>query len=169
MGRYKVTSALKLETWEDADETLRQIGEDQRDLAAIENLLNERIAAAKTEADAKARPIKEQIAMKENALRDFTARNRKDMIGKTKRLTFGSVGYRLVKRIKVPTAAAKLSAIIERLFERGMNECVIKPPARVDKNALAKYSADEIAQIGASLEVEDTFGYEVDQTKLEAK
>lgn len=169
MARYKTTSAIRLETWEDADETLRQIGEDKRDLMAIENLMNERIAAAKAESDAKARPIKESIVMRENALRDFTARNRKDMVGKTKRMTFGSVSYRLVKRIKVPTAAAKLGAIIDRLFERGMNECVIQPPAKVDKNALGKYGADEIAAVGASLEVEDVFGYEVDETRLEAK
>ena len=169
MARYKTTSAIRLESWDDADETLRQIGEDRRDLLAIENLLNEKIAAAKAEADAKAKPIKEEIAMKENALQDFTARNRKDMTGKTRRLTFGAVSYRLVKRIKMPTAAAKVSAIIDRLFERGMNECVIQPPAKVDKNALGKYTAEEIAAVGASLEMEDVFGYEIDEARLDAR
>ena len=44
MARRKVTCALQLENWQQADDALRQIGENRRDLAAIENELNERIA-----------------------------------------------------------------------------------------------------------------------------
>ena len=63
MARRKVTCALQLENWQQADDVLRQIGEDRRDLAAIENVMNERIADAKADAEAKGRPIKDHIAM----------------------------------------------------------------------------------------------------------
>ena len=71
MARRKVICALQLENWQQADDALRQIGEDRRDLAAIENVMNERIADAKADAEAKGRPIKDHIAMLEQALREF--------------------------------------------------------------------------------------------------
>ena len=40
MARRKVTCALQLENWQQADDALRQIGENRRDLAAIENISN---------------------------------------------------------------------------------------------------------------------------------
>ena len=53
MARRKVTCALQLENWQQADDALRQIGENRRDLAAIENAMNEHIADAKADAEAK--------------------------------------------------------------------------------------------------------------------
>ena len=50
MARRKVICALQLENWQQADDALRQIGEDRRDLAAIETVMNERIADAKADA-----------------------------------------------------------------------------------------------------------------------
>ena len=52
MARRKVTCALQLENWQQADDALRQIGEDRRDLASIETMMNERIADAKADAEA---------------------------------------------------------------------------------------------------------------------
>ena len=72
MARRKVICALQLENWQQADDALRQIGEDRRDLAAIENVMNERIADAKADAEAKGRPIKDHIAMLEQALRELS-------------------------------------------------------------------------------------------------
>ena len=37
---------------------------------------------------------------------------------------------------------------------------------KIDKDALKKYSAGEIAEVGAKLEVEDVFGYDVDEEAL---
>ena len=51
MARRKVTCALQLENWQQADDALRQIGENRRDLAEIENMMNERIADAKADAE----------------------------------------------------------------------------------------------------------------------
>lgn len=167
MARQRVRNALRLESWQEADDALRQIGENRRDLSAIENVLNEQIATAKANADAKARPLKENIAMLEAALREYAQEHRADMgKAKSKALTFGKVGFRLSSRVKLPTGAAKVAAIIEKLLARGMQECVVYPPAKIDKEALRKYAPSEIAEVGASLEVEDVFGYEIDETAL---
>ena len=47
-----------------------------------------------------------------------------------------------------------------------MDECVVQPPPKIDKNALRKYKPDEIIAVGASIKTEETFGYEVDTTKI---
>ena len=83
MARQKVKNVIELNSWNEVDEALRQIGENNRDLTAIENVMNEQIASAKANADAKARPLKEQTALLELAIETFTRKNRNDM-GKAK-------------------------------------------------------------------------------------
>ena len=167
MARNRVPNAPQLASWQEADEALRQIGENRRDLSAIENVMNERIAVAKADAEAKARPLKDQITMLETSLRDFTQAHQADMgNAKSRVLTFGKVGFRLTKRVSLPKGAEKIAAIVEALTKRGMLECVNYPPAKIDKDALKKYSEEEIAAVGAKLEVEDVFGYEIDEAAL---
>ena len=164
MARRKVTCALQLENWQQADDALRQIGEDRRDLASIETMMNERIADAK---EAKGRPIKDHIAMLEQALREFATLHRADLgKAKSRTLTFGKVGFRQSTRLTLPRGVEKVKTIIEELLRRGMKECVVYPEPKIDKDALKKYSAGEIAEVGAKLEVEDVFGYDVDEEAL---
>ena len=166
MARRKVTCALQLENWQQADDALRQIGENRRDLAAIENMLNERIADAKADAEAKGRPIKDHIAMLEQALREFAMLHRADLgKAKSRTLTFGKVGFRQSTRLTL-RGVEKIKTIIAELLRRGMKECVVYPEPKIDKDALKKYSAGEIAEVGAKLEVEDVFGYDVDEEAL---
>lgn len=167
MARQRVKNVIQLNSWNEVDEALRQIGENNRDLTAIENVMNEQIASAKANADAKARPLKEQTALLELAIETFTRKNRNDMgKAKSKILTFGKVSFRISTRVKIPTAKDKVAAIISQLRARGMNDCVTIPDPKIDKEALKKHSAEEIASVGAVLEVEDVFGYEVDSTAL---
>ena len=151
MARRKVTCALQLENWQQADDALRQIGENRRDLASVENMMNERIADAKADAEAKGRPIKDHIAMLEQALREFATLHRADLgKAKSRTLTFGKVGFRQSTRLTLPRGAEKVKTIIEELLRRGMKECVVYPEPKIDKDALKKYSAGEIAEVGAT-------------------
>ena len=93
--------------------------------------------------------------------------HRDDMDGrKSKQLTFGTVGFRRSTRIALPSAKEKLAAIVARLKSKGMTDCIVQPDARVDKDALKKYSAEQIAEVGATLTVEDVFGYDVNAERL---
>lgn len=166
MARKKL-NLITLHSWQECDEALRSIGENMRDVAAIENVMNEQIANAKSIASGKAAPLKEQIAELELALRDYAMAHRDDMDGrKSKSLTFGSVGFRRSTRITLPGAKEKVAAIVARLGAKGMTDCIVQPDARVDKDALKKYSAEQIAEIGATLTVEDVFGYDVNAETL---
>ena len=166
MARKKL-NMITLQSWQECDEALRTIGEHTRDIAAIEGVMNEQIANAKAIAADKAAPLKEQIAELELALRDYAMTHRDDMDGrKSKQLTFETVGFRRSTRIALPSAKEKVAAIVARLKSKGMTDCIVQPDARVDKDALKKYSAEQIAEVGATLTVEDVFGYDVNAERL---
>lgn len=167
MGRKRISNMITLNSWQDCDDALRQIGEHERDILAIENVMNEQIAAAKSAAADRARPLKAQVEQLALALKDFAEGHRDDMDGKkSKALTFGTIGFRKSSKISLPLAKERLAAIIARLRTMGMQECVVSPEPRVDKEALKKYSADVIAETGAVLIVRDEFGYEVNMEQL---
>lgn len=168
MARKKL-NMITLHSWQECDDALRQIGEHNRDILAIENVMNEQIAAAKGAASAKAAPLQEQIGELELAIRDFAMRNRGDMDGrKSKVLTFGKISFRTSTKIVLPNAKEQLAAIINRLRGLGMADCINQPEPKVDKEALKKHSAERIAEVGASLKIEDTFSYEVNEERLES-
>lgn len=166
MARKKL-NMIQLHSWQECDEALRAIGEHTRDIAAIENVMNEQIANAKAIAADKAAGLKAQIAELEMALRDYAMAHRDDMDGrKSKPLTFGTVGFRRSTRITLPSAKEKIAAIVARLRAKEMTDCIVQPDARVDREALKKYSAEQIAEVGATLTVEDVFGYDVNMETL---
>lgn len=166
MARKKL-NMITLHSWQECDDALRTIAEHTRDVAAIENVMNEQIANAKAAAADRAAPLKGEIAELELALRDWALAHRDDMDGrKSKPLTFGTVGFRRSTRITLPSAKEKLAAIVARLRAKEMTDCIVQPDARVDREALKKYGAEQIAEVGATLTVEDIFGYDVNIEKL---
>ena len=48
-----------------------------------------------------------------------------------------------------------------------MSECVKQAAPTVDKEALKKYSADKIAECGASVVTSDEFGYKLYEDKFQ--
>lgn len=167
MARTKVTGMIELKSWEEVDDALRAIGEHRRDIRAVENVLNEQIAAARAAATDRTRPLQEQITQNELAIQTFVTRNRADMgSAKTKALHFGEVSFRKSTRLVVPKAAEKVAAIIARLRALGMSECVKQATPTVDKEALKKYSADKIAECGASVVTSDEFGYKLYEDRI---
>lgn len=98
MARKKL-NMITLHSWQECDAALRSIGENLRDIAAIENVMNEQIASAKAAATDKAAPLKEQVAELELALRDYSQTHRDDMDGrKSKRWTATTSGSGTARR-----------------------------------------------------------------------
>lgn len=166
MARKKL-NMIVLHSWQECDDALRTIGENNRDIRAIEGVMNEQISAAKSIAVEKARPLKEENAELELAIRDYATEHKEDLGGrKSKVLTFGTISFRRSTKISLPSAKEKLAAIIARLRTLGMDDCINRPAAKVDKEALKKYSEEQITEAGATLTVEDVFGYEINGDEL---
>ena len=95
-------------------------------------------------------------------IKDYAETNRMDLDGKTKSLTFGSLGFRKSTSIIVKKAKAVLIA----LRAMGMDDC-INVKESVNKEALRGYSDDVITKVGCVKKVDDVFWYEPDFEKLE--
>lgn len=170
MARKMVKSAIQLTNWDEANEALRQIGENERDIIAAENIMNEQIAAAKLAAETKTAALRQNMGMLALALKEFATTHRADMgKAKSKALVFGSISFRQSTSVVLPKGKDALAGIIARLRSLSMLDCIVQPPAKVDKNALKKYSAERIIEAGASIKTAETFGYDIDMTKIERK
>jgi len=169
MARKRIEDeAPVFKSWDDVDQALAMIGDNQRSVEAIEAEMQEAIDAAKAAADLKARVYIDDNARLERQIKLWAEEHRDDMDGKkTKTLNFGALGFRKSTKVKVPKAAAKLAEMIRLLRERGMSDCVLQPPAKVDKDALRKYPPDAIVAVGGGVTVDDVFWYEIDRERLE--
>lgn len=169
MARKRVEDTLpEFESWDDVNQALAVIGDNQRMVESFEAEMQEKIDAAKAEAEAKGRAYLEGTKRLELQIRAFAEAHRDDMDGKkTKTLNFGCVGFRKSTRIVLPKAPGKLAEIVKRLLDKGMSDCVKQSDPKVDKDALRKYPVADIVAAGASIKADDVFWYEPDREKLE--
>ena len=169
MARKTVQNAISLGSWAECDDALRKIGENTRDILAAENVMNEQIASARAIATERTKALSEENARLAAALERFSLAHRGDFgTAKTKALNFGSVSFRQSSKIKLPADKGLLRSIVERLRVLGMIDCIKESEPKVDKDALRKYGAERIAEVGATLSVEETFGYEINDIKIKS-
>lgn len=167
MARKRVDAPVGLDNWEAADDALREIGNAQRLIEAAEHSMQDAIDAAKERAAVETAPYRQRIAELESRLSVFAETHRDDLGSrKSREMNYGTLGYRKSTRLILPRAAAKVAQIIEKLRANGMGDCIIKPAEKIDKDALKKYPPNDIIEVGAGLDVQDTFWYEVDREKL---
>ena len=167
MARKRVIEPPSIQTWEDANDALRQIAEAQLALTDIEGEMNKQILGAKKVAEEQGKQYKDRVAKLERELKDFVTEHRADM-GKTKSktLTFGEVGFRQSTSVSLPRAKEKIADIIRFLKARQMMDCIVTKE-EVSKEALKKYGADTVTAVGATWKQGDVFGYELNLAKLE--
>lgn len=151
-----------LQSWEDVDLHLKEIGENEIKIEEIEAQLNLKISDLKLEAAEKVKALKERNRRLEMEMKEFVEANRADIKGKTMELNFGRTGFRKSTKIIIRNVKNAL-AMLKTL---GMNDCIIIEE-KVSKDELAKYSDEVIAKVGAKKQVQDTFWYEVKREKLQ--
>lgn len=161
MARTRIKNEM-LASWEAVDGCLKKIGEIDNKLKKIEADMNDEITRAKAKADDKSKLYLEEKKQLELLIKDFAETNRMDLDGKTKTMTFGSLGFRKSTSIIVKKAKAVLIA----LRAMGMDDC-INVKESVNKEALRGYSDDVITKVGCVKKVDDVFWYEPDFEKLE--
>lgn len=167
MARKRVVEAPSLHSWEDVNDALRQIAEEQIALGEIQSDMQKQILGAQKVAEEQSKPLNDNVAKLEREIKSFVTDHRDEM-GKTKSmvLTFGEVGFRLSTSVSLPRAKEKLEEIIRRLKSRQMTDCIVVEE-KVSKEALKKYGEDTVNAVGATWKQSDVFGYEVNIAKLE--
>lgn len=164
MARRKVTEAA-LRSWDEVNEALKKIGDAQDEIAAIEAEMNSKITEIKAEAKEKIKPYESEIKMKELMIQQYTSEHRDDLKGKSFKLAFGTVGFRLSTKLVLPK---DLKTVIKNLQMNGMMDC-LNTKVTVNKDVLKTYAESEILNVGASLKKEDTFWYETEKETVQDK
>lgn len=165
MGRTRIKEAPVYKTWNDVDNALKEIAQAELDLLDIEGELNKQINGAKAAAAQEAKPLQDRIDVLGKDIKAFVDEHRDELEGKTKQLIFGKTGYRKSTKVIIPKAKDKLAAIIKNLKARKMTDCIVVKET-VNKEAIKKYSADDIARAGMVLKQEDVFWFETDKERL---
>lgn len=169
MARKAIKNAVMLGSWAECDDALKKIGENTRDILAAENVMNEQIATARAIATERTKPMIDENARLGAALERYALAHRGDFgNAKTKTLNFGSVSFRQSTKIKLPADKGLMRIIIDRLRTLGMQDCIKEKEPAVDRDALRKYGAERIAEVGATLNVEEIFGYEINEMRIES-
>ena len=151
-----------LKSWEEVDGVLKQIRQNELDISRISADMEKCILDIKERADSEAAPLKDEIKKLELQIKEYVTLNRDELKGKSREMTFGTVGFRLSTKLVVPKAVDK---IIKQLKKLGMGDCVIIKES-VNKDILKTYDEKTILSVGASLKKEDAFWYETKQENL---
>lgn len=151
-----------LKSWEEVDNTLKQIREAEIELSKIAADAERCMIDIRQHAEEAAQPYKDQIKRMELQLKEFSVTNKGDLTGKTKELSFGRVGFRMSTKLVLPKA---IETVITQLRKNGMGDCIITKES-VNKEILKNYDEKTILAVGGSLKKEDTFWYETKQEKI---
>lgn len=161
MARKRVTDP-QLKNWEEVDACLKAMGDAENELSVITAEMNAAIAQAKKEAEERAAQFKETIKQNEGKIREFTTVRKEDLKGKSKQLTFGTVGFRQSTKLLLPSDTAE---VILKLRGNGMADC-INVKETINKDTVKSYPEEDILRIGGYLQKSDTFWYETDKDTL---
>lgn len=162
MARKRI-EGTQLQSWDDVDTTLADIGRADRELQLIEAAANERIEEVKQAMKQAAQPVLDRKAALELAVKEFCDANRTEFAKvKTRTLTFGEVGYRLSTKIMIRRIAETLQA----LKDLALNNC-IRAKEEPDKEAMKALTDEQLAEVGAARKTENIFGYTINQEKLQ--
>ena len=116
MARKRVEDTVPaLESWDDVNQALATIADNQRTVENFEAAMQNKIDEAKAEAEARSRVFIEATKRLERQIKEFAEAHRDDMDGKkTKTLNFGAVGFRKSTKIKLPNVrgAALLAMLL---------------------------------------------------------
>lgn len=156
MARKKITEQV-LSSWDEVNDSLKLIGDAQNEIAVIEAEMNEQILKLKAEAKDRIKPYEANIKVHEMMVQQYTAAHREDLKGKSLKLAFGTVGFRLSTKLVLPK---KLDQVIENLKKNGMMDC-LNIKTLINKDTLKTYEEEDILRVGGTLQKEDTFWYEI--------
>ncbi|MGE4496322.1 MAG: host-nuclease inhibitor Gam family protein [Deferribacterales bacterium] len=148
---------MTIQNWNDVDKALRLIGEKEIALANIDGDMTLKINAVKEDAKQAAETIAIEKKELEKAVEGFCEANKAEFaLKRSKELTFGEIGYRLVKSVSIPRVKTKLESLIKSLKVFGLSDCITYTEA-VDKDKLTELKDEDLVKLGLKRTVKDSF------------
>lgn len=161
MARKRIEEPA-LESWEEVDSTLKKIREAELEVSRISADMEKCIIDIKENTEKQIVPYKNEIKKLELQVKEFVSLNKDELKGKSREMTFGTVGFRMSTKLVLPKVVDKM---IKQPKKLGMGDCVTVKES-VNKDILKTYDEKTILMVGASLKKEDTFWYETKQEEI---
>jgi phage host-nuclease inhibitor protein Gam len=160
MARLK-PNVKKIESLEDANLTLKEIGLLEREMETIDGDAHKQIAEIKTAAVKSGEPIRKRIADLSALLGAYAEYNRAELFKdkKTVQVSFGIFGYRKSTSISIKKTTLDL------LKKIGLTE-YIRIKEEADKEAMAALDDDALNQVDAVRKVKDDFFCQADKEEI---
>lgn len=150
-----------LQTWEEVDDHLREIGELDLEIQGVEARLTRDINQLKADADEEVQPVLARRERLEREIQEFASARKDELDGKTKKLGFGNVGFRQSTKVVL----RKVDEMIDTLKRMNLYHCIITKE-QVNRDALRQLPDETLKAVGAKRQIKDEFWYEVDREKL---
>ena len=151
-----------MQSWDDVDACLREIGECDRELTFINAGLNEAIDKMKAISKRDQQPFLDKKAGLELAIKEYCEANKVEFVKvKSQELTFGTVGFRSASSIVIK----KIAETLQLLTDYGHRQC-IRTKEEPDKEAMKSLTDEQLAEVGAARKTVNSFWYEVRQEEL---
>jgi len=154
------TKAEHIKDLKAADNALREIGELNRKLQAIDADKADRIDAIKADAKAQAEPVQERVKTLEAGLELFALIHKDELFAdrKTRTLVFGEIGFRKSTKLKTLTKWT-WEKVLGAIKDFGFLDAV-RIKESVDKDALKQWPDDRLEMVGVVRHEADAFGYD---------
>ena len=164
MARKRVVTEPVLKDWQAVDDALRDIRECQHALTELAVEQARRIDREKDECKCKAAPLNNRIKRLEAEIKEFVDSHRAELTGKSRCLTFGTVGYHLSSKLVTNLKDEDTIALLEAM---GRTE-FIRITKHLDKEALKKQLCGLLDKIDAWVKIADNFSYDTTDPQPEA-
>ncbi|MEW5804331.1 MAG: host-nuclease inhibitor Gam family protein [bacterium] len=161
-GNGKGDKSQSLKDWPEVDQALRRMGEIEIALLDIEGAMNLQISKVKEEAVNQASALKAEYKALEKKITSFCGGRKEEFAkNRTKTLNFGTVAYRVVKKISI----ASMESCIAALKALGLDSC-IKKTEKINKEAMEALDDNTLVKCGAERKTTDTLKIEPNLEKL---
>jgi len=149
------TSLIPINNWSEADGLVREIGDFQLKINQAEHTAKDKIDEAKAELAEEIKPSQEYIKQYVRSLEAFAVSHREYFEKqKSLKLNFGILGWRRSTSISIKKTTLEL---IKKVFSRVRAKTLIRTKESVDKEALAKLTDEQLADVGARRVEKDVF------------
>ena len=152
MGTRFKPQGGKIESLDDVNIALRDIGLAERELDAIDTAANKEIAQIKSKAAKDGESLRNRIAETSAKIQAFADYNRDELFRDRKSidLSFGSIGYRKSTKISIKKTT------LELLKKLSLTKCV-RIKEEPDKDAMAELDDETLLQVDAVRKISDDF------------
>lgn len=146
---------IPIKDWQQADEMVREISDCQIAIEKLESVTKQKIDRAKKILAEAVKGHQGIIKIYQASLEAFATSHRDDFKSqKSMKLNFGTLGWRKSTAIKI---TKKTLGLINQVFTKALRESCIRIKESVDKDALAKLTDRQLADIKARRDIKDVF------------